>query len=75
MQMESREYFDIHSEMREKNIPQIVIEIGYMQGQAVKNIMEAAGYNDILVHKDLEGKDRFVTGRIDGDMFNSISST
>lgn len=54
-----------NEEMKKKNIPQIVIEIGHMQGQAVKHLMEAAGYNDIFVHKDLEGKDRFVTARID----------
>jgi len=47
-----------------------VMEIDYTQGAAVKNLMEAAGYNDILVHKDLEGKDRFVTGRVD-DVANS----
>jgi release factor glutamine methyltransferase len=51
--------------MKQKNIPQIVIEIGYAQGAAVHELMQAAGYTDILVHKDLEGKDRFVTGRVD----------
>ena len=59
-----------NNEMKNKNIPQLVMEIDYTQGAAVKNLMEAAGYNDILVHKDLEGKDRFVTGRVD-DVANS----
>ena len=54
-----------NNEMRTKNIPQVVIEIGYAQGTAVRELMGAAGYNDVLVHKDLEGKDRFVTGRVD----------
>ena len=54
-----------NNEMKNKNIPQVVIEIGYAQGEVVRNLMTAAGYNDVLVHKDLEGKDRFVTGRVD----------
>ncbi len=59
------QFIQTNDEMRHKNIPQIVIEIGYAQGTAVKALMETAGYNDILVHRDLENKDRFVTGRID----------
>jgi release factor glutamine methyltransferase len=58
-------FIHINNEMHQKNIPQVVIEIGYEQGTAVKNLMDTAGYNDVLVHKDLEGKDRFVTGRVD----------
>lgn len=58
------QFIQTNDEMKHKNIPQIVIEIGYAQGAAVHELMQAAGYNDILVHKDLEGKDRFVTGRI-----------
>lgn len=59
------QFIQAHDEMRKKNIPQVVIEIGYAQGNIVKNFMEKAGYNNVLVHKDLEGKDRFVTGRVD----------
>jgi release factor glutamine methyltransferase len=59
------QFIKTNDEMRQKNIPQLVIEIGYAQGEVVKNLMKAAQYNDILVHKDLEGKDRFVTGRVD----------
>lgn len=58
-------FIQTNNEMKQKNIPQLVIEIGYAQGAAVKELMDAAHYNDVLVHKDLEGKDRFVTGRID----------
>jgi len=59
------DFIQKNEEMQQKNIPQLVIEIGYNQGIAVKNIMQAAGYNQVVVHKDLEGKDRFVTGRVD----------
>jgi release factor glutamine methyltransferase len=58
------QFIQTNDEMKDKNIPQMVIEIGYAQGAAVKELMDAAGYSDILVHKDLEGKDRFVTGRV-----------
>jgi len=58
-------FIQINDEMKQKNIPQLVIEIGYAQGAVVQELMDTAGYNDVLVHKDLEGKDRFVTGRID----------
>jgi methylase of polypeptide subunit release factors len=63
--MEVPQFIQVNKEMHNKNIPQLVIEIGYAQGAAVKNLMEDAGYNSVLVHKDLEGKDRFVTGRVD----------
>ena len=58
-------FIHTNNEMKHKNIPQVVIEIGYAQGTVVSGFMNAAGYNDVLVHKDLEGKDRFVTGRVD----------
>ncbi|HSC25241.1 MAG TPA: peptide chain release factor N(5)-glutamine methyltransferase [Candidatus Babeliales bacterium] len=58
-------FIQTNDEMCSKNIPQIVIEIGYTQGVVVKKLMLAAGYNDIFIHKDLEGKDRFITGRVD----------
>ncbi len=67
-------FIQTNDEMKHKKIPQIVIEIGYAQGTAVQQLMEHAGYNDVLVHKDLEGKDRFVTGRLDY-VANSISGT
>jgi release factor glutamine methyltransferase len=68
------QFIQTNDEMKHKKIPQIVIEIGYAQGAAVQSLLEHAGYNDVLVHKDLEGKDRFVTGRTD-HVANSISGT
>lgn len=62
--VQAPQFIQTNDEIKSKNIPQVVIEIGYAQGTAVKELMQAAGYNDILVHKDLEGKDRFVTARI-----------
>jgi len=54
-----------NSEIKQKNIPQLIIEIGHQQGQAVMKLMEQAEYNNILIHKDLEQKDRTVSGRVD----------
>lgn len=39
-------------------------EIGYDQGEAVKNIMEADGFLDVKVIKDFAGLDRVVYGRL-----------
>jgi release factor-specific protein-(glutamine-N5) methyltransferase len=38
-------------------------EIGYDQGEAVKNLMEGNGYEEIKVIKDLAGLDRVVMGK------------
>jgi len=49
------------------NIPQLTLEIGYAQGNAVKALMDNAGYQHTQIIKDLEGKDRIVVGsRYDG---------
>ena len=58
-------YRRIVSESRDYLLPQgrLVFEIGYDQGEDVKNMMSAAGYADITVKKDLAGLDRVVCGR------------
>lgn len=43
---------------------EIFYEIGYNQGDAVKNILREAGFSDVKVIKDLAGLDRVVHGRI-----------
>ncbi len=63
--VQAPQFIKSNSEIRQKNIAQIIIEIGHQQGQAVIQLMEQAGCNNILVHKDLEQKDRMVSGRID----------
>lgn len=40
----------------------LAFEIGYMQGQQVKDILSKNGFNDIKVIKDLGGNDRVVCG-------------
>jgi release factor glutamine methyltransferase len=57
-------YLKPNQEMALHAIPQLMIEIGYDQAAAVVALMKAAHYTAIQVHKDLEGKDRVVSGRV-----------
>lgn len=43
---------------------QILFEIGYDQGEAVRNLLKEAGFKDIRVIKDLAHNDRVVTGML-----------
>lgn len=47
-----------------KNGGYLLYEIGYNQGEAVSDIMRAAGFENIEVIKDYAGLDRVVKGRI-----------
>ena len=40
----------------------MAFEIGWEQGEAVKNILEKSGYSDVSVYKDYAGNDRVVMG-------------
>ena len=41
----------------------LLYEIGHSQGKAVKDIMEAAGYQDVKILQDLAGLDRVAAGQ------------
>lgn len=41
----------------------LMLEIGWDQGEAVRGLLEAAGYRKVEVKKDLSGNDRVVRGR------------
>ena len=41
----------------------LIFEIGDTQGEAVAELMKAAGFENVSVHKDLAGLDRVVEGR------------
>ena len=47
------------------HIPQLMLEIDHTQGKAVAEYMKQHGYTHIKIHKDLEGKDRVASGRVD----------
>ena len=40
----------------------LFFEIGYDQGEAVRSLMEEAGFTEVTVKKDLAGLDRVVSG-------------
>ncbi|MCI5649628.1 MAG: peptide chain release factor N(5)-glutamine methyltransferase [Fusicatenibacter sp.] len=52
---------DAHRYLREGGY--LCLEIGYDQGEEVRKLMNAAGYSDVIVQKDLAGLDRVVSGR------------
>lgn len=53
-----------NKELERHNIPQLILEIGYLQGHAVTRLLENAGFDAITIKKDLEGKDRVAMGRV-----------
>ncbi len=40
----------------------IFMEIGYDQGAALSELLDQHGFSDIMIHKDLAGKDRYASG-------------
>lgn len=40
----------------------LILEIGETQGEAVEEILQATGYGDVRIHKDLNGRDRVAEG-------------
>jgi release factor glutamine methyltransferase len=58
-------WLQVNKELSQHEIPQVMIEIGHEQADAVVALMKDAHYNAIHVHKDLEGKNRVVSGRVD----------
>ncbi|MBI2775433.1 peptide chain release factor N(5)-glutamine methyltransferase [Candidatus Dependentiae bacterium] len=57
-------YLKPNTQMKELMIPQLVIEIGYRQGNAAKELMRNALFEHVQIWKDLEGKDRVVCARM-----------
>ena len=59
------EYYEkIIRQAREKIKRMVFFEIGYNQGNIVKDILEKNNYKDIKIYKDLEGFDRFISACI-----------
>lgn len=44
----------------------LVVEIGHRQGSDAKRLATEAGFEDVTIHQDLAGKDRFLTARLKG---------
>lgn len=58
------DYLEKNKEMEQKNIPQLILEIGYKQGNKVAEFFKTCDFIDVKILKDLEGKDRVVCGRV-----------
>ena len=56
------EYLSKNAELAMLKIPNVWIEIGYLQGARAKELMQEYNYRDIKVKKDLADKDRVLVG-------------
>lgn len=52
------------SALEKHTMTNLFIEIGFDQGNAVAQFMKNANIADVMIHKDLEGKDRVVSGSV-----------
>ena len=41
----------------------VIVEIGHLQGNDVKNLFLNAGFTDVQILQDLDGKDRAIVAR------------
>jgi len=60
----ANKFIKSNRKMESLKIPQLIIEIGYKQGSIVAELFKNAHFSDIVIVKDMEKKDRFVSGRI-----------
>jgi release factor glutamine methyltransferase len=61
--IEDAQYFlQSNEEFQARKIPQLVIEIDYNQGEKAKKLMQDVGFKNVTIVKDLEKRDRIVTG-------------
>lgn len=58
-------YIKKNDQLKKAAIPQLSIEIDSTQGITVSTYLKEHAYNQIEILKDLEGKDRIATGRVD----------
>lgn len=59
------DFLQDNAEMKQLDIPQLVIEIGYTQAHKTIDLLQSFGFAKARIIKDLEGKDRVAYGRID----------
>lgn len=64
-------YLNSHVPFREKDIAQLVVEIGFNQSQRVQSLFSAAGFENITVKKDIYGQNRVVSGCLPHEAYRS----
>ncbi len=57
-------FLDGNSELRQYDIPQVIMEIGHTQGDTVKTLYHKAGFTNVKIQKDLQDNNRIVSGCI-----------
>jgi Methylase of polypeptide chain release factors len=57
-------YLKPNEELKTEEIPQLVLEIGFRQAGLVTELLKHAGYCNIKIEKDLEGKDRVACAQV-----------
>lgn len=67
------DYLQHNEDLLRAGIGQLYIEIGYRQANHAKELMQNALYDHVKVLKDLEGKDRVVSGRVKKDVVAKAS--
>ncbi len=53
-------YLKSNQELLDNKIPNLLLEIGHQQSNAVVNLCKNSGFNNILIKKDMEQKERFI---------------
>jgi release factor glutamine methyltransferase len=51
-----------HPALTQHDIPQLIVEIGHLQADEVQKLFEKEGFSNVRVEKDLQGKNRIVSG-------------
>lgn len=64
---QAKKHLKLNPALQKYGIPQLIIEIGYQQGAAVKALFEKEGFCNVIVKKDMHSKDRIVVGCICND--------
>lgn len=62
---QSRNFLRPNKKLIEYAIPQLIVEIGHTQGEAVRTLFEKEGFSNVTVQKDLHGNNRIVSGYLD----------
>lgn len=60
----ARGHLNTKSSLRQSHMPQLVLEIGYTQGERVKNMMHRETFSKVTVWQDQYNKDRAVFGSL-----------
>ncbi len=63
--LQAPQFLQPNKQLAQKNIPQLIVEIGHKQGHAVSKLMQQAWFGNVQIIKDLAGKDRVVCGRVE----------